>query len=335
MSTTVRAPSPAKEDGGDLLRLGVLTDLHLAAAGSPPAMWNNPIHLGKAFDLLDLALDWLDSRVHAALVLGDLADRPDPEIYAQAARRLAALARPVYVVAGNHDMAWPGPAEPSVMAEALTAAGGPLRMFGATRLGRHTLAAGELRADGAGGHVDAGTFRTWPYRTASGTESGAGGLLIWASHFPVLSVRRRVEGCGWLYAGDLANLSAVEAALRRWPGPVLALTGHLHVRTHAISGNILQLNQAALAESPHDVALVELDASGGSLRATRYCHSVARFEPCLETTIDPAVTAFTWNGRRWRASTRGRRQGAAPPARTPAQPPTRTAQGVPTLTTTQ
>jgi predicted phosphodiesterase len=194
-------------------------------------------------------------------------------------------------------------------------------------IGGFELAAGELRPDGMGGFVDARLDRARqaaaglgsnggvgvvpperrpgvaPGRTGPATPSGLsapGRPLIWASHFPVVSLRRKIEACGWAYAGDLANRRDALAVLRGLARPVVVLSGHLHVRSHAVSGNVLQLGQAALAESPHDASVITLTQGSDGLTVVRRCHCVAKLENCLESAIDPPLTAFVWDGRRWR-----------------------------------
>jgi hypothetical protein len=51
-------------------------------------------------------------------------------------------------------------------------------------------------------------------------------LLLWASHYPVLSQRGRFRAAGLRYPGDLRNLSHVAKRIARFDGPVLVLHGH-------------------------------------------------------------------------------------------------------------
>jgi hypothetical protein len=87
-------------------------------------------------------------------------------------------------------------------------------------------------------------------------------------------------------------------------GPVVVLAGHLHVRGHAISGNVLQLSQAALAESPHDAALITVELREDRIDITRQCHSLghslATVEGAVPAVLDPARIAFSWDGTAWR-----------------------------------
>ena len=94
-------PRAASPDAGRTLavKLLLLTDLHLTAKGE------RIIGLGpwERFEaVLDRAL--LDHADAAALaILGDLAHRGEPEVYARLARRLASLPIPLIPMLGNHE----------------------------------------------------------------------------------------------------------------------------------------------------------------------------------------------------------------------------------------
>jgi hypothetical protein len=47
------------------------------------------------------------------------------------------------------------------------------------------------------------------------------GLLLWASHYPALSMASRLRSLGLRYSGDLDNLPDVQAVIGRFGGPVL------------------------------------------------------------------------------------------------------------------
>lgn len=274
------------------LSIGVITDMHLAGRDAAPRQFNNPVRRAEARGLLAAALAWVSARADALILLGDLADSPSPDIYDELRSRVTAAGLPTYAVAGNHDL--------SPHADHLG------RLFcpdssgrRVHRLGRATLAAGmtvasaALRSTGSGAH-----YLQFP---DDAEEVLAGdGLLIWASHFPVLSLRAAVESGGWMYAGDMAGAGQARARLQRHAGPVVALTGHLHVRAHAIDGNILQLSNGALAESPHDVGLVEIAVAGGVVTVTRTCHSLAGFGSDLPAVLDGRQTGYRWAGGSWR-----------------------------------
>jgi hypothetical protein len=268
------------------LRLGVLTDLHLAAPGTPPSQFNNPVHRGHSHQLLADALRWLRPRSDALLLLGDLADVPSSRDYRLLLDQLCATGLPAYAVVGNHDIAGDF--------ARMAADEGRVVPLGTRYLADRsiTLASSPLERAGPG-FVQTGAGQA----VAAVPPSR---LLIWAAHLPVLSLRAAVERRGWSYAGDILNLDTVAAALGSHDGPVLALTGHLHIRSHAVRSNILQLGQGALAESPHDAALITISCDDHGIDVTRQCHLVADLGSGPPATLDPAEMAFRWDGERWR-----------------------------------
>ena len=62
------------------------------------------------------------------------------------------------------------------------------------------------------------------------------GLVVVASHFPILSEASRVAAAGLPYAGDLVNRADLEAQLRSDPRPKLVLSGHIHARCSTQTG---------------------------------------------------------------------------------------------------
>ncbi|MDR2378569.1 MAG: metallophosphoesterase [Bifidobacteriaceae bacterium] len=294
---TDTGPARRPEDVG--LRLGVLSDIHLADPGAEPTAFNNPVRRGESEQFLRAALDWLTPRVDALVLLGDLADEPRAASYRRLARALAGAAQPVFALLGNHDL----PNNPAAPAPAFAALAGVAEFPGRTRLGRHVLTSGPLARQGE-------AFRQFaalpapPVSPDAAPPDGAD-LLIWAAHFPALSLRAQISRCDWLYAGDLANRAEVAHTLAHWPGPVLALSGHLHVRAHAISGNTLQLVCGALAEAPCEAAVVEVAPARRGLRVARWCRTFAparRAEFELGATLDRQFSAFRWERGRWRTA---------------------------------
>lgn len=290
--------------GEQTVRLGVLTDLHLAAPGTAPSRFNNPVYRGQAHQLLADALLWLRPRCDALLLLGDLADVPSARDYRLLLDLLAGTGLPAYTVLGNHDIAVPPSPVQACDFAAMTAAKNGQQSRAPVPLGTCYLAGGSI------------ALASSPLEPAEGyefTQTGAGRavaaarpsrLLVWAAHPPVLSLRSAIEERGWSYAGDVRNLDAVAAALGSYDGPLLALTGHLHVRSHAVKSNILQLGQGALAESPYDAAVVTISCHEGGIDVTRLCHSVADLESGPPAALDPADMAFRWDGARWLRSDR-------------------------------
>jgi hypothetical protein len=109
---------------------------------------------------------------------------------------------------------------------------------------------------------------------------------VWLTHFPLLSFEDRCREARLLYSAHLEQLAPTPAALPANTGPVVVLSGHLHLRATTTDANVLQLSFAALVEAPYEVAVVELDPERASV-AYR-CASV--LEPDTERipVLDPA-----------------------------------------------
>jgi hypothetical protein len=282
------------------LRIGVLTDLHLAAPGTPPSRFNNPVYRGHSYQLLGEALRWLGPRSDALLLLGDLADVPSARDYRMLLDELERTGLPVHAVLGNHDIApVSGPAGATDFI-AMTAgrAGAAVAPLGTCYLGDQSIAlvSAPLECVDGQGFRHAGVGRALAAVAPSR-------LMIWAGHPPVLTLRSAVTRRGWTYAGDVLNIDAVEAMLSAHGGPLLALTGHLHIRSHAMKSNILQLGQGALAESPYDAAVITIRCHDRGIDVRRQCHCVAPAAGLgsgRPAVLDPADIAFRWDGAQWR-----------------------------------
>ena len=99
-----------------------------------------------------------------------------------------------------------------------------------------------------------------------GNSAGDAGLVVVASHFPVLSEASRVAAAGLPYAGDLVNRADLEGGLRSDPRPKVVLSGHIHARCSTHDGTLLQFTAGALIEPPFDASILEID--GTSVRRT-------------------------------------------------------------------
>ncbi|MCL2611689.1 MAG: hypothetical protein FWD95_00480 [Nocardioidaceae bacterium] len=156
---------------------------------------------------------------------------------------------------------------------------------------RIVMAAGEL----------SGTQDAWSLNDLDRACATSGdALFVWATHFPALTVRDDIVAAGFEYAGDLLNHYAVASHLTTLNGPVLVLGGHVHVRTHRINRNVLQLTQGALAESPHDLSTVRICAEEGRISVTRCARPVVPSD-ATPAVIDPSNLSFTWDGCTWHA----------------------------------
>ncbi|MEU3273195.1 metallophosphoesterase [Saccharomonospora sp. NPDC006951] len=282
------------------LRLGVLTDCHLAERGTPDAHFNNTVRLGRSRELLTGALAYLVPRAETLLLLGDLTQSAVDDDFRYLFERLRGTGLPSYVVRGNHDLPRIG-CDP--LGDALVAFPGEWPReprAGGERIGPVTLASGVLSLDEDG-------YRDNVKIADNGVPPRSAGPLVWMTHFPVLSMAGRVRKAGWNHAGDLRNRAAVETMLRALGGPVIALTGHLHVRAHAVEGNVLQLNMAALVEPPHDVAVVTVEVTEpGDVLVRRTCARIGEWQAENAPVLDSPDTVFRWDSGRWQISTPAR-----------------------------
>lgn len=112
-------------------------------------------------------------------------------------------------------------------------------------------------------------------------ESWAGdaGLVVVASHFPVLSEALRVAAAGLPYPGDLVNRADLERQLRSDPRPKVIVCGHIHARCTTHDGPLLQFTTGALIEPPFDATIVEVDLTGTVRRTAQRLGEIAVTDP--------------------------------------------------------
>lgn len=276
------APQP-----GQTLRLGVLSDLHLAPANTPPAQFNATVRLGQTRDLLRAALAWLTPRTDALTLLGDLTQSATADDYRYLADQLSRTGLPAYLIPGNHDI--PAGRRTAAIRSAIPPhLQASLIIPGCVSHGPALIASANLKAH------DDGFRLSQPRLPRRGRPP-----LIFLTHFPALDMRLPVERNRLRYAGNLANRAAIQQALHDYGNPVIVLSGHLHVRGHAIAGNILQLGIAALAEYPHDATIISVTSRGTALNVTRHCRSLATESQTPAAALDPSLTSFSWQHQNW------------------------------------
>jgi predicted phosphodiesterase len=299
------------------MRLGVLTDLHLAQPGHAPVNWNGPFHFEGAAERYRQALRVLaDHDVAAIVVLGDLTHDADQASLDQFGELSGLAPVPVWAVGGNHDIAGyvpPGLGVGAGPAGAVAEAG---RGQGAAPdSGARSGAAGSVAGSGSAvsltpvsvtrldqsatplprGGVAVGALAT--RRTPDGQFTLqpayplAGAQLV-LSHFPVLTQRTRIEAAGLTYAGDAANRPAIAASLS---GPVVVLCGHLHVRAATARQGIFQYAFGPQIQPPFDLALLDL-----TLTATEVLVEVRQLSTTpARAALEPALTRATHDGATW------------------------------------
>jgi len=236
------------------LRIGVLSDLHceLEPAGS---RWINdfePEHLDRR---TDAALEWFsEARVDLILLLGDIVQFANPSDLVHMFAQLAtANVAPIATVSGNHDLH---------LGEDFAECA---HEHGIRLLHEEPVELAGVVVTGVG--VDRGPAPP-QYVGRPGGWGGEAGLVVVASHFPLLSEASRVAGAGLPYAGDLVNRADVEGELRSDRRPKVVLSGHIHARCSTHDGPLLQFTVGALIEPPFDATIVELDPTALSVRRT-------------------------------------------------------------------
>jgi predicted phosphodiesterase len=264
------------------VRIGVLSDLHceLEPSGS---RWINvfePEHLDRR---TDAALEWFaEAKVDLILLLGDVVQFANASDLTHVFGRLAAASlAPLATVSGNHDLR---------LGEEFAESA---REHGVRLLHEEPFELAGLAVTGVG--VDRGPAPP-QYVGRNGSWGGEDGLVVVASHFPVLSEALRVAGAGLPYAGDLVNRADVESRLRSDPRPKLVLSGHIHARCSTHAGTLLQLTVGALIEPPFDATIVEIDGTGLEvLRTARRLGEIAVTDPVFAADDE----RWQWADDRW------------------------------------
>jgi hypothetical protein len=243
------------------VRIGIITDVHLAPAGHPPAAFHNPYALEQAGERFQRALKrCVLAGTDIIAMLGDLSHLGDEESLTRGIALAAASRRPVWMVPGNHDLGECDDALPRAIARAgaahvrlAPAAGVEL---GGTRLAGVGLARGAMNG---GFRANATSAGQWGY-----------GRVLLLSHFPLLSLREQADLAALKYAGDLEELAGVVTPIRQRPAPTIVVHGHLHLGHVMACGPILQISCAPLVEPPHAVTLLQLESAADGLVVRRY-----------------------------------------------------------------
>ena len=254
------------------MRLGVIADPHLSVLRDEPDGWHNPYRLGDAHERLDAALaDPLFDDVDVFALLGDLAHFGDRESLQRCVDAVAkARDRPAILLSGNHDVLAPGVrleheidevGDPNIVSPLAWPTASPAtEVFRAAGLGLHEHEVMAL----SDRHVE-------PFDVSSHTMNGEapkGHVVL--THFPVLSFEKRARDARLLYSGHLSQLAPPVDPLPD-DGPVVVLSGHLHLRGVAHEGDVLQLSFAALVEAPYELARVDIESNEDGVTVNYEC----------------------------------------------------------------
>lgn len=258
------------------LRLGVLTDLHLAPADSPPRRFINAYPFDRSLTMLDDALTWFNGcDVDAIAVLGDLVMFEDEASLDAGMHRLASLEKPVLIVPGNHDgVDWPAAIQRNLPNQ------------------EHPTWPAVTRVVDV--RVEQDPERWW----TGGALVPADGPALILSHFPVIDVGNYLVEAGFPYAGD-ATWDDSRATLHNRPNPVIVLSGHVHVRYEVTDGAILQIGCAALIEPPHGAAILEVRDDGEGLEVSVEHAEMAAHDVAVVPIISPASSTWRFQDASW------------------------------------
>jgi predicted phosphodiesterase len=252
-----------------------------------PASWHNPYDFAGLPGRIDQARQAFQrAGVDVAIACGDLAHAGDEESTRAALERLSAgLGRPLFVVAGNHDLL----ERDDQLAHCLPDGCHMLGAEPADAYGVHLAGVPVERGSQPGGFLWSG----------SGGLVDGGRISVVASHFPVLSRAARLRELGLKYPRGLANRADLFERVASG-GPALVLSGHIHARESHAQSNVLQLSAGALVEAPYEVAIVDVRVSRPSIRVRR--RTVALGPPCAgpDPVLAPAAETWTFADGSWR-----------------------------------
>jgi 3',5'-cyclic AMP phosphodiesterase CpdA len=273
------------------LQLGLIADVHLNPAGTAPVAWHNPYRLADAAQRFTQALNHCcTAGADAIVVLGDLTHFGDDTSLHTGVALAAACDRPVYIVPGNHDVA----VRPDALLTAIADVSAPGVQLappdGVVLDGVRLAGLAQLSAAPDWG----ATALALPLLDAWGDD-----LVVYLSHYPLLSLAARAQAAGLQYPGDLTNLSLVRVPFCERAAPTIVVHGHAHVRAAEADGVLLQLACAALIEPPFDVSLLTIERTTDATTV-----QLARM-PLLEAPqvrlpiLSPVADSWIYQNHRW------------------------------------
>jgi predicted phosphodiesterase len=264
-------------------RVGIISDVHHSVQPRPGLAYHNPYDVAGALGRLRASLEWFtQEQVDAVILDGDLSDLGDRASLAGVVEAVAeGWSGPALAVPGNHDVG----DRHDALARAVREVGRGRVEMASPLAGSH----GGLRIAGVEGLDGAGRLPG---------EGWGDGLIVLASHFPLVSRADVVQRNGFKYAGDLAGREALLAGVLGHPRTVV-VNGHLHVRDSHAEGGLLQLSVAAQVEPPFEATILDIDAdpAGPTVRrrAARMGRSTVEGEPVLA----PPDETWVLEGERW------------------------------------
>jgi hypothetical protein len=289
-------PGPAREpDGATAVRFAVMSDTHLAPAGTQDGRWNNVLRRSVSGQLVEAAVGDIAAAGHdRVMLLGDVSDLGTADAVRAVLAAASAAGLQPWAVPGNHDVS----SDPDTVAQAVAGCAGSV----AVRR-EHLGGPGQILVCGPGLRSPDGgqTCQATGLPDLAGERSR---LLLWTSHYPALSMAFRLRPLGLRYSGDLENLPDVQAVIGGFRGPVLVLHGHLHTSVVGQDGPVLQIGVPAIVEWPHAWTEVSIHLASDEVIVTTALIPVsgAWSSADVNTVLDGTEQHWVSDGSRWRQS---------------------------------
>jgi len=270
------------------MKLGIVTDCHLAPPDRTPSRFHNVYDYPNARRNFETALvGHVNAGVDAILMLGDLANSGDEVHHNLGIELCDRTGLPIYIVPGNHDCE-----------EGVTALADRIAGFGAQQVAiptpggslHHGIRIAGLPTNGFD------TEANWEISVPEIDSWGTEPVLV-VTHVPVFSTREIAMDAGFQYAGDPQNTAALGEMLANRTEPTIVVHGHLHLRHTIVSGATLQIGFAAVVEPPHANATLEIDID--NLLVTVSHDSVASYDVEFVPIISPATQRYRFDGATW------------------------------------
>jgi Icc-related predicted phosphoesterase len=278
-----------------MVRLGLISDVHIAPAGTKGQAFHNPYALADATERFRRALGRCDEEgVDAVAVLGDLSHFGDKTSLAEGVRIAAESGSPLWMVPGNHDVL----ERATALAESVEKAG--------TSNVRIASPQGELcgavaRVAGVSVVGESGAFVIHP-NARPDADSWSDELVLLLTHFPLLSKAERLAAKGLKHAGDLHDVAEVVAPIIERRSPTVVVHGHLHVRDACAMGRVLQLSLPALIEPPFELTVLDVGNVNGQVIVSRRAVEIAPSpEGALLPTLSLSDDAWAFDNGAWRS----------------------------------
>jgi len=270
-----------------------MSDTHLTPAGAEDGRWNNILRRSVSGELVQAAVGDIAAAGHdRVMLLGDVSDLGTADAVRTVLDAASAAGLQPWAVPGNHDVS----SDPDTVAQAVAGCAGSVAIHH-EQLGEP----GQILVCGPGLRSQDGgqTCHATGLPDLAGESSR---LLLWASHYPALSMASRLRSLGLRYSGDLDNLPDVQAVIGRFGGLVLVLHGHLHTSVTGQDGPVLQIGVPAIVEWPHAWTEVSIELTRDEVTVTTTLIPVSGdwSSADVNTVLDGPEQHWVSDGSGWR-----------------------------------